>query len=89
MTSHFKIDQRGRDTVLQDDAIGAFLDLERHKVITPRHLYPSGIQLFKQGFSLEGVYWIETGLVKLVHLDGEGRESIVGLRSGESRSTTS
>lgn len=84
MTSHFKIDQGATNRLLRDDAVAAFLDLEDHEVISnlaPRHLYPSGIELFKQGFASEGVYWIETGLVKLVHLNHEGRESIVGLRS--------
>jgi CRP-like cAMP-binding protein len=45
-----------------------------------RHVYAKGVQLFAQGAPLHEVYWLDQGLVKLVHLDEEGRERILDLR---------
>jgi CRP-like cAMP-binding protein len=38
------------------------------------------IQIFQQGDSTEWVFWMTSGIVKLIHLDQDGREVIVGLR---------
>lgn len=43
--------------------------------------YPPGVELFYQDAMVREVYWLEDGLVKLVRVDGEGRERILGLRS--------
>jgi len=42
--------------------------------------YPAGLTLFQQGAHLHEIYFINRGLIKLLHLDAEGRELIVNLR---------
>ena len=49
--------------------------------LAPSQVYPAGIELFQQGFPAEDVYFINSGLVKLVYVDQSGRELILGLPS--------
>ncbi len=43
-------------------------------------VYPSGVELFEQGSLVHDIYWLTEGLVKLVHVDENGRERILELR---------
>lgn len=43
-------------------------------------LCPAGIELFRQGSQAEAAFVIETGLVKLIRVENDGREMIVDLR---------
>ncbi len=45
-----------------------------------RQAYPAGTELFCQGSPVHDVYWLDEGLVKLVRLEPDGRERILGLR---------
>jgi CRP/FNR family cyclic AMP-dependent transcriptional regulator len=49
--------------------------------LAPSHIYPAGTELFHQGSLASDVYFIDRGLVKLVRIESDGRELIVGLRS--------
>ncbi len=42
---------------------------------------PAGAALIEQGLAVHNVYLIQSGLVKLVHLNASGRETTIGLRS--------
>ncbi len=44
------------------------------------HLYAAGVELFQQEDYLLELYYIESGLLKLVRLEPDGRELILGLR---------
>lgn len=46
----------------------------------PAHVFPPGVEFFRQGATPESIYWLSRGLVKLIRLSSEGREVIVGLR---------
>lgn len=46
------------------------------------HSYAQGTPLFLQGAPARDIFLIEAGLIKLLHLDEDGEEFIVGLRSG-------
>jgi CRP-like cAMP-binding protein len=48
--------------------------------IPPRD-FPAATSLFFQGDTAREVFYIERGLVKLIHLSGDGQELIVGLQS--------
>lgn len=48
--------------------------------IAPARAYPAGTELFRQSSPVRDVYFIEQGLVKLIRLGPDGRESTVGLR---------
>ena len=43
-------------------------------------LYPVGTVLIRQGCEPSDIFFIEEGLAKLVRIDGNGREQILGLR---------
>ena len=43
-------------------------------------LYPVGTVLVRQGCAPSDIFFIEEGLAKLVRIDGNGREQILGLR---------
>jgi CRP-like cAMP-binding protein len=43
--------------------------------------YPAGIELFQQGGTLDSVYFVAHGLVKLTDIQSDGRVTILGLRS--------
>ena len=43
-------------------------------------LYPVGTVLIQQGSAPGDIFFVEDGLVKLVRIDGNGREQILGLR---------
>lgn len=43
--------------------------------------YPPGVELFKQEEWPQDVYLIESGLIKLVSVEQNGREMVIGLRS--------
>src|ERR1044071_5343136 len=45
------------------------------------HTYPPSVELFKQGGMAQEIYFIDSGIVKLVHHDSDGQEMIVGLRT--------
>jgi CRP-like cAMP-binding protein len=47
----------------------------------PSHIYPPGTELFRQSSSAGDVYFLDSGLVKLVRTEPDGQELIVGLRS--------
>ena len=49
--------------------------------LAPAQEYPAQIGLFKQDTLPHEVYLIEAGLVKLTHIEGNGKELVVGLRS--------
>jgi CRP-like cAMP-binding protein len=49
--------------------------------LPPSHIYPSGTELFHQSTLASEVYLIDSGLVKLVRTESDGRQLIVGLRS--------
>ncbi len=44
--------------------------------------FPAGVDLFQQGAAPESVFFLVDGLVKLVRIQPNGREAIVGLRPG-------
>jgi CRP/FNR family transcriptional regulator len=46
---------------------------------SPAHVYPEGVELFRQGALLQEVFYIASGVVKLVRSDREGNEAILGL----------
>ena len=48
--------------------------------ISPLQEYPIGIGLFKQGTLPRDVYLIEVGLIKLWHVEKNGKDLVVGLR---------
>jgi CRP-like cAMP-binding protein len=70
----FRSNQLG-DVPLTALELGSFLQS------APSQTFPAGAELFTQGFPLRDVYLIERGLVKLVRLESNGQEIIVGLRS--------
>lgn len=43
--------------------------------------YPAGIELFQQGGTLDSVYFVAHGLVKLTDIQSDGRVTILGMRS--------
>ena len=45
-----------------------------------RQTYPAGTELFGQGTPVRDVFWLDDGLVKLVHVKPDGGERILGLR---------
>jgi CRP-like cAMP-binding protein len=45
------------------------------------HIYSPSVELFKQGDVAREVYFIDSGIVKLVHHDRDGQEMILGLRT--------
>lgn len=45
------------------------------------HTYAQGTPLFLQGTPARDIFLIELGLIKLLHLDEDGEEFIIGLRS--------
>ena len=49
-------------------------------LLPPAQLYPVGTVLALQGCEARDIFFIEDGLAKLVRLDGNGREQILGLR---------
>jgi CRP-like cAMP-binding protein len=49
--------------------------------LAPAQEYPPGIELFKQESVPRDVYLIEEGMIKLLYVEQNGREVIVGLRS--------
>jgi CRP-like cAMP-binding protein len=59
-----------------DEGRRAFLD-----GLGPLQRYPPAIELFKQHAQAQDIYIVEHGLVKLIRLNQEGREMILGLRS--------
>jgi len=48
--------------------------------VAPAQAYTAGTELFRQGSAVQDVYFIDQGLVKLIRLEPDGREMIVGLR---------
>lgn len=49
--------------------------------LSPCQKYPPGVELFPQGSQAKNIYFIESGVVKLISLYENGQESIVSLRS--------
>lgn len=49
--------------------------------LAPAQEYPAGVGLFKQDSLPQDVYLIESGLVKLSHVEENGKELVVGLRT--------
>lgn len=54
---------------------------QRVSGLAPAQNYPAGIGLFKQDMIPLEVYLIEAGLVKLTHIEENGKELVVGLRT--------
>jgi len=52
----------------------------RELVTSSTEEYPAGVQLFRQGSRPDAVYLVSNGLLKLVCVDCEGNEVIVGVR---------
>jgi CRP/FNR family transcriptional regulator len=50
-------------------------------MLAPSQQWPHATRLFNQGLPAADVYFIDHGLVKLVHVGQDGKELIVGLRS--------
>ena len=48
--------------------------------LAPSHAYPAAVELLQQGSPAQEVYFIDSGLVKLIRLEQDGRELIVALR---------
>lgn len=48
--------------------------------LAPVQVYPAGVELFQQGLPARNVYLIEQGLIKLLRVQEDGQEVIVGLR---------
>ena len=46
-------------------------------------IFPPLVELFRQGQPAQEVYFIESGIVKLIHENQEGQEMIIGLRTRE------
>lgn len=59
----------------------AFLEVSDNGVLREQQsgVYPRGTALFHQGQLLSEVFYIVSGTVKLTRVDGDGRESLVGL----------
>nr|QEO74821.1 Transcription regulator, crp [uncultured bacterium] len=49
--------------------------------VAPAQEYPAGIGLFKQDSLPQDVYLIDAGLIKLTHVEENGKELVVGLRT--------
>jgi CRP-like cAMP-binding protein len=47
---------------------------------SPRHTFPSGVQLYQQNDPVTHIYFIERGTVKLSHVGSNGKEVIISLR---------
>lgn len=54
---------------------------DRVEELPPALSYPAGVELFRQGDAPAEVFHLEHGLVKLVRLQPNGAQTIVGLRS--------
>jgi CRP-like cAMP-binding protein len=54
---------------------------EQVSSLAPAQEYPAGIELFKQEVPARDVYLIESGLIKLMAVEQNDREILVGLRS--------
>ncbi len=54
---------------------------EQVEDLAPLQVYPAAVELFRQGSPPQSVYYIERGLVKLILLEEEGGELVIGLRS--------
>lgn len=61
--------------VMQEDGWRRVADL------APGQEYPPGVELFKQEALPQDVYLVESGLIKLVYVEQNGRAVIIGLRS--------
>lgn len=71
-------------TFRRDEDSFASLAIEAWKTINgiaPAQACPPGTELFHQDSPVQDVYFIEHGIVKLIHLEPDGREIIVGLRT--------
>lgn len=62
-------------------AIPVLGDADNGTFVVPAHLYPPEVVLFRQGYHLEQVYFIERGLIKLNRAEHDGQQIIIGLRS--------
>ena len=66
-----------------DGAFGyaSVCDWESIASLSPALGYPGATELFMQGSSQQEVFFVDHGLVKLVHTNEDGIETIIGLRS--------
>src|SRR6266850_5041261 len=48
------------------------------------HFYPPGVEFLEQGSVAEHIYLLETGMVKLMRSEENGRQLVLGLRFGGS-----
>lgn len=84
MRGQAQLDQRKRVILRLDDPTP---DLSGAKVIKeilgspPPQVYPVATELFQQGTLAQEVYFIDRGAIKLVYVNPDGKEVIVGLRS--------
>src|SRR5712691_8679747 len=62
-------------------APGHSLDLATFGVAAVSFEHSAGFELFRQGRTAQDVYWVQSGLTKLVSLNEDGDETIIGLRS--------
>ncbi len=80
-----------RPSFSKEIAYGNSLNLEKRTNVaetwkefeTPFQGYPVGAELFQQGSKPEEVFCIDSGIVKLIHLESDGQELIVDLRFPE------
>lgn len=47
--------------------------------LTPAQVFPRGVELFRQGTATREVFYVNSGIVKLVHANSEGQERILDL----------
>jgi CRP/FNR family transcriptional regulator, cyclic AMP receptor protein len=77
-------DQQSSSSILKSGAGPIPMESECWKILSTfasAQTYPTATELFKQGSSAEEIYFIHQGLVKLVYLNSNGKEFLVGLRS--------
>ena len=86
MASHQPSPRAGRATADvycpgEDSVITIFSEiLERSEEVSPPQRYPATVELYRQGTAATEVYYIESGLVKLVRSEQGGQELITDLR---------
>src|SRR5882672_10324798 len=59
----------------------AMKNLHVFESVAPLQAYSAGVEIFSQGDQARDVYCMEGGLIKLLRVEGDGRELIVDLRS--------
>lgn len=63
------------------DRLGTARFAQKIQALTAAQTWVAGVELFQQGSIVEDVYFVSAGLIKLVHVEPDGRELIIGLQS--------